>query len=239
MHLALLWGANNFFTSSQKIFYLPKEQSVDIHLAMMDFSERPSAEKKISKLKKNDIIKKTKKSFTKKKISPKKILKKSISKISKKVPLTKKKNIKEKQKKTSYKAVQKNNQNISNIKTSSEKTASISSSNNGEKKISHVKKLGHNTSLYTLGSRHTPLPVYPRVARMRHYQGRTEINIMVNKKGQVVKISLYKSSGYSMLDQSALRTLKKWTFSNQQFKKYASIREQYLNLIVPIEFRLR
>lgn len=49
---------------------------------------------------------------------------------------------------------------------------------------------------------------YPIVAIQRQYQGTSYIKFVVNWDGQVKDISVYKSSGYKMLDKEAMRVVK-------------------------------
>jgi len=57
-----------------------------------------------------------------------------------------------------------------------------------------------------------PPPDYPRIARLRGYQGTVILNVLVQKDGTVSQIKINKSSGYWMLDQAALLAVKDWMF---------------------------
>jgi TonB family protein len=57
-----------------------------------------------------------------------------------------------------------------------------------------------------------PIPPYPERARRRGYQGTVKLEIEILTNGRVGKIQVEKSSGYTELDDSALRTLKGWRF---------------------------
>lgn len=58
-----------------------------------------------------------------------------------------------------------------------------------------------------------PPPAYPRRAIKRGWQGTVELMVLVNKDGDVDDLWLYASSGYAILDQAALDSVKKWSFS--------------------------
>ena len=57
-----------------------------------------------------------------------------------------------------------------------------------------------------------PPPRYPMRARRRRYQGTVLLKVVVGTKGHVQSLSIEKSSGYEMLDQEALTTVKSWQF---------------------------
>ena len=60
--------------------------------------------------------------------------------------------------------------------------------------------------------RRNPPPRYPRIARKRKYQGVVILEVFVNREGSVGDVKVYKSSGYTILDKSALKTVRKWEF---------------------------
>jgi periplasmic protein TonB len=57
-----------------------------------------------------------------------------------------------------------------------------------------------------------PPPVYPRVARRRNYQGTVLLDVRVSADGTVAEAKVAKSSGYSVLDRSALKSVRHWLF---------------------------
>ncbi len=57
-----------------------------------------------------------------------------------------------------------------------------------------------------------PKPAYPTLARKRNWQGTVILSIMVLKNGAVGEVTIHKSSGHQMLDNSALTTVKFWRF---------------------------
>jgi len=57
-----------------------------------------------------------------------------------------------------------------------------------------------------------PKPPYPQEARNKGHQGKVLLKVEVLPDGLVGEIEVKESSGYKMLDQSALETVKKWRF---------------------------
>ncbi len=69
------------------------------------------------------------------------------------------------------------------------------------KEVLAVPRYGENTP-----------PVYPAVARRRGYEGIVILSAEILVNGNVGKLKIKKSSGYGMLDRSALETVRKWKF---------------------------
>jgi TonB family protein len=80
-----------------------------------------------------------------------------------------------------------------------------------------------------------PKPPYPELARRRGYEGTVRLVVEVLASGCVGEISIKRSSGYEVLDQSALMTVKKWRFTPARF---AGIPVR-TTVIVPITFYLK
>jgi TonB family protein len=57
-----------------------------------------------------------------------------------------------------------------------------------------------------------PKPPYPQEARNKGHQGKVLLKVEVLPDGWVGEIEVKESSGYKVLDQSALETVKKWRF---------------------------
>jgi TonB family protein len=55
-------------------------------------------------------------------------------------------------------------------------------------------------------------PIYPRVAMRRSLVGNVLLKLNINKKGHLLSVKIDKSSGYEILDISALNAAKLWTF---------------------------
>ncbi len=58
-----------------------------------------------------------------------------------------------------------------------------------------------------------PKPTYPREARRKGYEGEVILKVQVLSNGGVGSIEIGRSSGYELLDQSALEAVKKWRFT--------------------------
>jgi protein TonB len=57
-----------------------------------------------------------------------------------------------------------------------------------------------------------PKPPYPRIARRRGYEGVVVLKVEILPDGGVGEILVKKSSGYPVLDRSALKTVRQWRF---------------------------
>ncbi len=55
-------------------------------------------------------------------------------------------------------------------------------------------------------------PPYPPLARRQGYEGKLVVRLLVSPTGRVDQVVLLRSSGYSILDRVAVKTLKKWRF---------------------------
>jgi periplasmic protein TonB len=60
--------------------------------------------------------------------------------------------------------------------------------------------------------RKNPTPVYPTSARRRRNQGTVILAVLIDIEGKVGEIRVEKSSGYTALDRSALRSVGSWAF---------------------------
>lgn len=80
-----------------------------------------------------------------------------------------------------------------------------------------------------------PKPTYPEEAREKGHQGEVVLRVEVLINGQVGQIEIKKSSGYELLDHSALTTVKQWRFIPAK-KGEASI-PLWVN--IPIKFQLQ
>ena len=83
--------------------------------------------------------------------------------------------------------------------------------------------------------RSNPPPTYPRIARIRGYQGDVMLDVLVNKNGTVGDLKVIKSSGYPLLDRAAKSSVKNWLFEpgmvgNEKLKMWVR---------VPIRFELK
>jgi periplasmic protein TonB len=62
---------------------------------------------------------------------------------------------------------------------------------------------------------HYSEPIYPRIAIKRELQGSIRVKIEVGENGIPQNISILKSSGHKILDESALDAIKKWIFQKR------------------------
>jgi periplasmic protein TonB len=60
--------------------------------------------------------------------------------------------------------------------------------------------------------RRNPPPPYPLLARKRHWQGEVWLRVFVGEEGNVIDAWVENSSGYPILDKSALDTVRDWMF---------------------------
>jgi TonB family protein len=75
---------------------------------------------------------------------------------------------------------------------------------------------GNNSNLntviaYPLYKENSP-PVYPEIARVRGYEGIVLVFAEILPNGLVGEVKIRKSSGYAILDQSAIQAVKPWKF---------------------------
>jgi protein TonB len=80
-----------------------------------------------------------------------------------------------------------------------------------------------------------PRPSYPAKARSKGYQGRVLLVVIVSKIGRAKSVRLKKSSGHAILDQAAIKSVKKWRFRPAR-KNGVPVPAR---VIVPVNFRLR
>jgi TonB family protein len=80
-----------------------------------------------------------------------------------------------------------------------------------------------------------PKPSYPLEAQERGYQGEVLLKVQVLTNGKVGQIEVKRSSGYDVLDQSALHTVKQWKFIPA--RKGEDTIPMWVN--IPVKFQLR
>ena len=95
---------------------------------------------------------------------------------------------------------------------------------------------GGNASISGKGAAyaHNPLPPYPKEARERRWEGTTLLLVEVRADGTVGKVEIAESTGYVILDESCVQTVRGWKFSPGRSggAPVASLVE------IPITFRL-
>lgn len=79
-----------------------------------------------------------------------------------------------------------------------------------------------------------PKPEYPSLARRRNWQGTVIVTVVVSEEGTVKEVQIHQSSGYSILDKSALQTLRSWQFVPG--KQNGTVSE--MQVLVPIHFKM-
>ena len=58
-----------------------------------------------------------------------------------------------------------------------------------------------------------PAPVYPHPARRDGWEGLVALKVLVEADGRPAQVIIEKSSGHSVLDDSAFKTVEKWQFT--------------------------
>ncbi len=79
-----------------------------------------------------------------------------------------------------------------------------------------------------------PRPPYPMVARRMGYHGKVVLDVEVLAEGKAGDVKLYQSSGYDILDNAALQTVKTWRFTPAR-RFGPAVTQRFL---VPIKFSL-
>jgi len=79
-----------------------------------------------------------------------------------------------------------------------------------------------------------PRPPYPLVARRMGYQGKVVLNVEVLADGRAGEVKLHSSSGYEILDNAAIQTVKTWKFVPA--RRFGQPVTQWF--LVPIKFSL-
>ena len=80
-----------------------------------------------------------------------------------------------------------------------------------------------------------PRPQYPKRARRRGYEGTVILDVLVDGNGGVKELRILTSSGHSVLDKAALRSVKGWLF------KPGMVGDEKMDMWVrvPVRFELR
>ena len=125
------------------------------------------------------------------------------------------------------------------IETPTNKENILSEKNKIEHNIKELEsKPSPSTTFIAADSRpyqlENPKPVYPAAARRRGMQGVVLLSVNISETGYVKEINILQTSGFRVLDQSALKSVKRWRFipARQGEKKVAS------KIEVPIRFIL-
>ena len=70
-----------------------------------------------------------------------------------------------------------------------------------------------SSATFKIGSAKNPHPTYPLIARKKGWEGRVLIQAEIDREGNVSEIKVLESSGFNVLDNASLETLKKWKFT--------------------------
>jgi protein TonB len=83
--------------------------------------------------------------------------------------------------------------------------------------------------------RKNPRPEYPNIAKRRGHEGTVLLEVLVNSAGNVDDLRVLKSSGYQVLDRSAMKSVKDWLFEP------GSIGDRKVDMWVriPVRFELK
>jgi protein TonB len=79
-----------------------------------------------------------------------------------------------------------------------------------------------------------PRPPYPMVARRMGYHGKVVLDVEVLAEGKAGDVKLHQGSGYDILDNAALQTVKTWRFTPAR-RFGQAVTQRFL---VPIKFSL-
>lgn len=81
----------------------------------------------------------------------------------------------------------------------------------------------------------TPEPPYPALAKRMGYQGTVELKVLVNRSGTVEELQVVSSSGYQVLDHSALTAVQRWSFKPGTRDAV----QEAMWIKIPVQFKLR
>ena len=101
-------------------------------------------------------------------------------------------------------------------------------------KLSKIITPPKSSATYKIGSEKNPHPTYPLIARKKGWEGRVVLQTDVDKQGNVKFVRILESSGFKVLDDISIETLKTWRF------KPAKLGNKFVDDIVdiPVKFVL-
>ena len=101
-------------------------------------------------------------------------------------------------------------------------------------KLSNIITPLKSSATYKIGSEKNPHPIYPLIARKKGWEGKVVLQTDVDKQGNVKFVRILESSGFKVLDDISIETLKTWRF------KPAKLGNKFVDDIVniPVKFVL-
>ena len=79
-----------------------------------------------------------------------------------------------------------------------------------------------------------PLPVYPPLARENGWQGLVVIRALIQQEGNPAQVEIERTSGFQILDQSAIESVRQWEFSPTRSGNLTLSRW----ILIPVRFAL-
>ena len=76
---------------------------------------------------------------------------------------------------------------------------------------------------------------YPRLAAMRGWEGEVQVRVTIARKGNIVAAQVVRSSGFEVLDQSAIQLV---SGAGQLPRPPEALQNRELQIVVPVLFRL-
>jgi len=120
-------------------------------------------------------------------------------------------------------------------KNKQQKTSRASLPGKGQKQKGRTQKIQTQGVRYSGAGLSNPRPRYPPSARRKRAQGRVLLAVVVTKSGRASSVRIRKSSGFQLLDQAALKAVKRWRF-RPATRNGQPVRSR---VIVPITFKLK
>ena len=186
----------NFKWSGNIILDKPKSRTLNMTLTAIPIKPIP----KISIQKPKPVVKKQ---AVVKKLKPKPMVKPPPKKTVQ-IPVQSKEN--EVSKTIPEEFTEKSESHINTEQTESQTT--LKATKQSTSALSPLKIIHEAIPIY----RSNPSPKYPRIARIRGYQGNVLLDVLVTKNGKVNDLKIFRSSGYPILDKAATSTVKRWLF---------------------------
>lgn len=143
-------------------------------------------------------------------------------KVAPKIPEEKvpKKTVKKTEKKSTDNTEQHNSVAASASATAANKSATTQSASGAPNTASHAAPA---STAQASGSSSEPrfrvppsAPEYPKASRMRRQEGTVLLEVKLGTQGEQLQVVLLKSSGFPLLDRSALKAVKGWQFLPQE-----------------------